>query len=109
MWLRQRLSAGLGLTSYPMYLFHGPLMMLTGSWIMRSGIVADWRITWAVLTGVGLACGVVGAWLLERPVMAWRAGYLKRLREASGAAVGRRPAVAAVGRTSWRGARRVHR
>jgi peptidoglycan/LPS O-acetylase OafA/YrhL len=93
---RAKLAAGLGLTSYPMYLFHGPLMMLTGSWIMRSGVVTDWRITWFILTAVGLTCGVLGAWLLERPVMAWRAAFLRRLREAS---VGRRPAVSAIGQT----------
>jgi peptidoglycan/LPS O-acetylase OafA/YrhL len=97
---RAKLAAGLGLTSYPMYLFHAPLMMLVGSWIMRSGAVADWRVTWVLLTAVGLTCGALGAWLLERPVMAWRAGYLKRLRESNGSAVGRRPAVAAIGRTS---------
>jgi peptidoglycan/LPS O-acetylase OafA/YrhL len=70
----------LGLTSYPMYLFHGPLMMLAGSCVMRWGLIGDWRITWAVLVALGLGSGVVLGRFVEAPVMAWRAACLRRLK-----------------------------
>jgi len=79
--LRGRVVATLGLSSYPAYLFHGPLLMLVGSWVMRSGAVADWRATWALLVGVGLVSGALMGWFLERPVMAWRAAMLRRWKE----------------------------
>ena len=75
------IAESVGLTSYPMYLFHGPVMMLVGSWIMRTGVVTDWRLTWALLVAVGLTVGAAGAWLLERPVMGWRAGFLSQMKQ----------------------------
>lgn len=71
----------LGLSSYPMYLFHGPLLMLVGSWVMRTGAVADWRATWLLLVAVGWVSGAALGWLLERPTMAWRAAILRRSTE----------------------------
>ena len=68
----------LGLSSYPTYLFHGPIVMLTGSAILRWNLVSDWRLTWVILTGVGIGSGVLLGHFAERPIMAWRAEYLKR-------------------------------
>jgi peptidoglycan/LPS O-acetylase OafA/YrhL len=73
----------LGLSSYPMYLFHGPLLMLAGSWIMRTGVITDWRVTWAVLIALGLTSGAALGWLLEKPTMAWRAALLRGMKESS--------------------------
>ncbi len=70
----------LGLASYPLYLFHGPLLMLAGSWIMRTNAITDWRITWALLSVLGLTSGVLLGWFLERPVMNWRSALLKRMK-----------------------------
>jgi peptidoglycan/LPS O-acetylase OafA/YrhL len=87
---RSGLVTTLGLASYPLYLFHGPILMLAGSWVLRTGAITDWRLTWALLVALGLVSGVALGWLLERPVMAWRAGMLRRLKENEGAA-GRGP------------------
>jgi peptidoglycan/LPS O-acetylase OafA/YrhL len=75
----------LGLSSYPTYLFHGPIVMLTGSAIMRWRLVDDWRITCAILAAVGISSGVVLGHVAERPLMAWRAGYLRRLMQSDAA------------------------
>jgi peptidoglycan/LPS O-acetylase OafA/YrhL len=97
----------LGLSSYPMYLFHGPLLMLLGSWVVRSGAVSDWRATWALLVAAGLSSGLALGWLLERPVMRWRAALLRRWSEpgSRGApgrpAAGLRPATLGAGARSW--------
>jgi peptidoglycan/LPS O-acetylase OafA/YrhL len=71
----------LGLSSYPTYLFHGPIVMLTGSAILRWNLVSDWRLTWMILTGVGIGSGILLGHFAERPIMAWRAGYLKHLKQ----------------------------
>jgi peptidoglycan/LPS O-acetylase OafA/YrhL len=71
----------LGLASYPTYLFHGPIVMLTGSIILRWNLVSDWRLTWVILTSVGIGSGILLGYFAEQPIMAWRAGYLKRLRQ----------------------------
>jgi len=71
----------LGLASYPTYLFHGPIVMLTGSIILRWNLVSDWRLTWVILTSVGIGSGILLGHFAEQPIMAWRAGYLKRLRQ----------------------------
>jgi peptidoglycan/LPS O-acetylase OafA/YrhL len=70
-----------GLTSYPMYLFHAPLMMFAGSLMMRWGVVTDWRATWLLLVALGLGTGVLLGWFLERPIMNWRSSMLKRVKE----------------------------
>ena len=70
----------LGLSSYPMYLFHGPILMLVGSALLRSGLVADWRVTWALLAAAGIASGFALGFLAEKPIMDWRGAMLKRLK-----------------------------
>jgi peptidoglycan/LPS O-acetylase OafA/YrhL len=77
----------LGLMSYPMYLFHGPLMMLAGSWIIRWHLTDDWRVTLVVLTIVGIVSGVALGWLLERPLMTRRAVWLRQRKGRSAAFV----------------------
>ncbi|MFO0910173.1 MAG: acyltransferase [Isosphaeraceae bacterium] len=84
----------LGLMSYPMYLVHGPLMLLVGSCILRWRWIDDWRITFVVLTVVGLGSGVALGWLVEKPLMARRAAWLKRLDNGSKRAVGSAPVAA---------------
>ena len=72
----------LGLSSYPTYLFHGPIIMLEGSAILRWGLISDWRATWAVLSVTGIAWGVALGLLAERPIMDWRSAMLRRLKAA---------------------------
>jgi peptidoglycan/LPS O-acetylase OafA/YrhL len=75
--------AGLGLASYPTYLFHGPMIMAIGSLMIRLPWVLDWRWTWIVLAASGIASGIVGGYLVEAPIMTWRAGLLQRLNSAT--------------------------
>ena len=60
-----------------MYLFHGPLLMLIGSILIRLNLAVDWRITWGVLVAIGLVSGLAMGWWIERPFMAWRSAWLK--------------------------------
>jgi peptidoglycan/LPS O-acetylase OafA/YrhL len=75
-----RVIETLGLASYPTYLFHGPLLMLLASAILRANLVVDWRVIWAILVLVGISSGIALAHLAERPIMNWRSALLKRLR-----------------------------
>ena len=75
---RKRFVTTLGLSSYPMYLFHGPLLMLAGSVMMRLGLATDWRLTWGLLLVLGITSGTALGWLVERPLMDWRASLLRR-------------------------------
>jgi peptidoglycan/LPS O-acetylase OafA/YrhL len=68
----------LGLSSYPTYLFHGPILMLTGWVILHWKVQLDWRLIWASTATVAIASGIVLGYFAERPIMAWRAGLLKR-------------------------------
>jgi peptidoglycan/LPS O-acetylase OafA/YrhL len=70
----------LGLASYPTYLFHGPLLLLVGSAILRWKLVSDWRLTWLILVSVGISTGIALGYLAERPIMNRRAAFLSRLR-----------------------------
>jgi peptidoglycan/LPS O-acetylase OafA/YrhL len=70
----------LGLASYPTYLFHGPLIMLLASAQLRWHIIADWRLTWLLLTLAGILFGTALGYLVERPMMAWRALLLRQLK-----------------------------
>jgi peptidoglycan/LPS O-acetylase OafA/YrhL len=74
--------ATLGLSSYPTYLFHGPILMLTSWVILRAKLNLDWRLTWAVATGVAIASGIALGHLAERPILAWRAALLRRQERA---------------------------
>ncbi len=75
---------GLGLSSYPTYLLHGPILMLVGSMLIRLGLPLGWVGTSLLLSAAGIACGILGGYLLEAPIMAWRAGLLRRLSSAGG-------------------------
>ncbi|MDG3007596.1 acyltransferase family protein [Paludisphaera mucosa] len=73
----------LGLASYPTYLFHGPFIMWLGSLMTRTGWMSgDWRVTWIFLSVAGIGSGLILGFVAERPLMAWRAGMLKRLKAA---------------------------
>ena len=76
------LAEFVGLASYPMYLFHAPILLAWGALIRQTGILSDWRVTWLVLVTSGIGVGAVLGWCLERPIMRWRAGYLARARVA---------------------------
>ena len=75
------LPAFLGLASYPTYLLHGPILLMVGSTIKKWGATSPWWLVWLVGTGVAISSGLILGYLAERPIMAWRAGYLKRLRQ----------------------------
>ncbi|HMB02630.1 MAG TPA: hypothetical protein VKP69_02685, partial [Isosphaeraceae bacterium] len=82
----------LGMSSYPTYLFHGPILMLVGSANMRWGPVADWKLTWAILSVVGIGSGIVLGFMAEQPIMAWRSELLRRLKPGRAASPRRIPA-----------------
>jgi peptidoglycan/LPS O-acetylase OafA/YrhL len=82
----------MGMSSYPTYLFHGPLIMLLGSVNMRWGLVSDWRLTWLILSVVGIATGIVLGFVAERPIMIWRSGLLRRMKSSGEGAPRRVPA-----------------
>ncbi|APW61670.1 acyltransferase family protein [Paludisphaera borealis] len=75
------LIRAIGMASYPTYLFHGPFVMWLGSMMIRLNLVGDdWRVTWVVLSAAGIGSGLILGYVAERPLMAWRAGFLKRLK-----------------------------
>lgn len=78
-WVAKRVQE-LGLSSYPMYLFHGPIILLVGALLPRLGLLLDWRLSWAIVSLSGIIAGWVLGLLVERPIMTWRAGVLRRLR-----------------------------
>jgi peptidoglycan/LPS O-acetylase OafA/YrhL len=77
---QKSIVAILGFSSYPTYLFHGPILMLTGWMILHWKLALDWRATWALSAGVAISCGIALGHLAERPIMAWRASWLKGLK-----------------------------
>jgi len=78
-----QLARLLGLASYPTYLFHGGMIVLSGSLIIRFHLSNDWRLTWAILTSVGIGSGILLGLVLEKPIMAWRATFLQKLKTSS--------------------------
>jgi len=70
----------LGQSSYPTYLFHGPILILIGSAIQTWSLSPDWRWTWVAASVVSIGSGIALGFLAERPVMVWRATLLKRLK-----------------------------
>ena len=78
----RRFIAFLGLTSYPTYLFHGPLLLAFGGFLQDSGVSTPWWGVWPAASVFAIACSAPLAFLVERPLMAWRAGFLKRLKSA---------------------------
>lgn len=95
-WVQQRLLASrgmvaIGVISYPLYLWHWPLLAY-GYLLWDARFDAVWR-----LAAVGLAVVLAAAtyWLIEQPV---RVGRLKQLHPLLLAAV-----VAVIGSTAWAG------
>lgn len=79
---RSVLIRSLGLASYPTYLFHGPLLMWLASLLLRAGWTDhDWRLTWIALSFAGIASGLILGYVAERPLMTWRAGLLRQLKD----------------------------
>jgi peptidoglycan/LPS O-acetylase OafA/YrhL len=89
-----RLAAVLGLASYPTYLFHGPILLVLGSILQGTPLGRTWWLCWPLTATVAAAAGVALGFFAERPIMAWRAGCLRRLARAGGSA-GRSPVPAA--------------
>jgi len=75
----RRLPVELGLASYPIYLFHGPLLIAFGTAVGASGPAPPWWAVWpsAALFALG-GCLPLGR-LLERPLLAWRSGVMERV------------------------------
>jgi peptidoglycan/LPS O-acetylase OafA/YrhL len=78
------ICAALGLASYPTYLFHGPVIMLVGSILIRLGSPVDWSWIVVLMSAAGIGGGIAGGYLLEAPIMAWRSTWLKRLAATCG-------------------------
>jgi peptidoglycan/LPS O-acetylase OafA/YrhL len=70
----------LGQSSYPTYLFHGPILILVGAAIRAWHLSLDWRLTWLVSSVVAIACGVALGFGAEKPIMAWRGALLNRMK-----------------------------
>jgi peptidoglycan/LPS O-acetylase OafA/YrhL len=102
---RSSLINFIGLISYPMYIFHAPLMMFAGSMLIRGRVEIDWRWTWLALVLLGLFSGAALGWLVERPLMAYRARLLKESKSPKREVLVARPAVypGAQRRSSGRG------
>jgi len=86
----------LGLSSYPMYLFHGPVLLLVGAVVKETGAVIPWWLFWPAATLFTIVCCLPLGVVLERPLMNWRAGVLRRLKTAKATretAAGVRPAL----------------
>jgi peptidoglycan/LPS O-acetylase OafA/YrhL len=81
---QQSLAGVLGLCSYPTYLFHGPILALTGWVIVSTKPDLDWRLTWAVSATIAIASGIALGYLVEKPALAWRAAMLKRVNRSRG-------------------------
>jgi peptidoglycan/LPS O-acetylase OafA/YrhL len=74
-------AKALGLSSFPMYLFHGPVLLFVGAELFRWNVIAGWRVAWAVLVAAGAISGVLLGFFVEAPIMAWRSHLLRRLKE----------------------------
>jgi peptidoglycan/LPS O-acetylase OafA/YrhL len=76
----------IGLSSYPTYLFHGPVFILLGAAIARWEIVLPCGLIWVLFTGLGIGSGIALGFLAERPIMDWRGRLLQRLKSANAGA-----------------------
>jgi hypothetical protein len=66
--------------------------MFVGAILFARDIVSDWRAVWPVLVSAGVLVGLALGFLLEAPIMGWRARLLARLKSATSAR-GQEPAV----------------
>lgn len=72
----------LGLASYPVYLFHGPILLMFGAAVKYLGASPTWWAAWFLSAATATALCMPMGGLLERPTLAWRAGVLRRLSAA---------------------------
>jgi peptidoglycan/LPS O-acetylase OafA/YrhL len=73
-WLGLPLCRFLGRISFPLYLFHLPIILSLGSWLMlsllpRMSLVAAAVITFAVTAGLALMVASIMEFLVERPTL----------------------------------------
>jgi len=73
----------IGLASYPTYLFHAQILLIMGSAILRWNPSVPWWLVWLGTTAITITLGMALGHLVEQPIMAWRAGLLKRLEAAA--------------------------
>ncbi|OJW20774.1 MAG: hypothetical protein BGO49_04165, partial [Planctomycetales bacterium 71-10] len=64
------LPTALGMASYPMYLFHGPLLVAFGTAANALGVAAPWWAIWPAASALAIAACLPLGRLLEAPVMA---------------------------------------
>ena len=67
----------MGLASYPIYLFHGPIAMLVGSILLRLDLPVGWPTTWLLMVAASLGAGLQIGVYIEAPMMARRAAWLR--------------------------------
>jgi peptidoglycan/LPS O-acetylase OafA/YrhL len=87
----RRHAVFLGLTSYPTYLFHGPLLLAFGALLQESRIATPWWWVWPAASAFAIVGSAPLAFLVERPLMTWRAGFLKGLKAETAPRAARRP------------------
>ncbi|APW61671.1 acyltransferase family protein [Paludisphaera borealis] len=75
-------TAFLALVSYPVYLFHGPVLLAFGAAVEWTDAAAPLWLLYPAGTVIGVGCCLPLGRLAERPLLAWRAGVLKRLNSA---------------------------
>jgi hypothetical protein len=56
--------------------------------MLRWKLQTDWRLTWLVLFLFGISSGIALGYLAERPMMRWRAGFLRRTPSSTRPAIG---------------------
>ena len=68
---RRRFAALLGDASYPVFIMHGPVGILT-AWALNAWAVEDFYLRYVSLLGATAAVSLMIVFLLERPLMRWR-------------------------------------
>jgi peptidoglycan/LPS O-acetylase OafA/YrhL len=90
--LSKRSSRLLGDLSYPLYLLHGPLLILGASVFLARYRIDDWFTRTFVLVVAALAPALAVGVPVERWLMRWRAAYLRSAsRDASATAIHQGP------------------
>ena len=62
----------LGDLSFPLYLFHGPVLILASSLVLYAGVDMPPFVFWGILVASGLLIGFVPGMVLERRILRWR-------------------------------------